>query len=332
MYLFFFGFTGLVGSNILQYFINKNYFNKLFLFTRRKNLTNEDLAKLNNIKIISYSDFNELNSKVKEIIGSNSINPKELIVFNFVGESIFGFVDKYKYQRIYDSRVEFNRNLVRLFNEINFRPYVYFSASAIGYYSNLEDIENEIDEDYFNRNNILNSSLMSKLCFEWERVTYELINSNVFNLRLGIVLDKQALFVKLFKLNSYLGFGLTFDDPFLPWVYSKEIPLIIDFLISYVKENNLNNVKQPVNVVNPNILRFSEFLKFLINKYRKLPFSIVIKIPRSFIKFPLKLFMKEYYEIPFSLLVSLNVKPKFLLTKGYIFKYNLLENILNDNQ
>ncbi len=325
MYLVFFGFTGLVGSNILQYFITKNYFNKFFLFTRKKYLKKQDL--LDNIQIISYKDFNEINFNLNKIIDSNSVKPKELVVFNFVGESILGFINKSKYKRIYSSRVEFNRNLVKFFNEISFNPYIYFSASAIGYYSNLEDIENEIDEDYFNKNNILNSSLVSKLCFEWEIVTHELLNSNVFNLRLGVVLDKNALFVKLFKLNSYLGFGLTFNDPFLPWIYSKELPLIIEFLISYIRNNNLSNIKQAINVVNPNILRFSEFLKILINKNKILPFNRILRIPRSFIKLPLKFLMGNYYEVPFSLLVSLNIKPKFLLDKGYTFKYNDLNNL-----
>ena len=168
---------------------------------------------------------------------------------------------------------------------------------------------------------------MSKLCLEWEKVTHELEGSNVFNLRLGVVLDKDALFVKMLKINSYLGVGLTFDDPFLPWIYSKEIPLIIEFLINYTKNNNLNSIKQPINVVNPNILRFSEFLKILIKKYRKLPLNLVIKIPRSFVKLITKLLMGKYYEIPFSLLISLNIKPNFLLNTGYNFRYNYLEEL-----
>ncbi|MGC8733640.1 MAG: NAD-dependent epimerase/dehydratase family protein [bacterium] len=324
MYLFFWGFTGLVGSNVLDYFISKSYFKKIFLFTRKSKL-DPFLYNFDNIEIIKYSYLNK--DLIKKIIDSNFIKSGEFLVFNFVGENIFGYINKSKYERIYNSRVEFNKELVKIFNELNIRPYIYLSASAIGYYSNLIDIEDEIDENYFIRNNILNYSLMSKLCFEWERVTHDLIDSNVFNLRLGVVLDKKALFVKLFKLNSYLGFGLTFDDPFLPWIYSKEIPSIIDFLIEYTKSNNLSNIKQAVNVVNPNILRFSEFLKILINKNKILPFNFVIKIPRVFIKLILKLLMGNYYEIPFSLLISLNVSPKFLLDKRYIFKYNDLNKL-----
>lgn len=324
MYLFFFGFAGLIGFNVFNYFISKDYFKKIFLFTRKSKL-DSFLLNFNNVEVIKYSYLDE--DLMKRIIDSNSIKDKEFVVFNFVGENIFGYINKSKYEKIYKSRVEFSRNLVKIFRELKLMPYIYFGASAVGYYSNLVDIENEIDENYFIKNNILNSSLMSKLCFEWEKVTYELLDTNFFSLRFGVVLDKDALFVKLFKSSSYLGFGITFNDPFLPWIYSKEIPLIIDFLISYIKNNNLNNIKQGVNVVNPNILRFSEFLKILINKNRKLPFNFVIKIPRNFIELLLKFLMGKYYEVPFSLLISLNVKPKFLLDKGYIFKYNDLLNL-----
>jgi NAD dependent epimerase/dehydratase family enzyme len=324
MYLFFFGFTGLIGSNIFNHFANLNYFKKIFLFTRRSNL-DPIFNNFNNIEIIKYSELNT--DLINKIINTNSIEDKEFIVFNFVGENIFGYINKSKYEKIYKSRVEFNKKLVNIFNSISKRPYIFFSASAIGYYSNLIDIEEPIDEKYFLKNNIENSSLMSKLCLEWEKVTHELEGSNVFNLRLGVVLDKDALFVKMLKINSYLGVGLTFDDPFLPWIYSKEIPLIIEFLINYTKNNNLNSIKQPINVVNPNILRFSEFLKILIKKYRKLPINLVIKIPRSFVKLITKLLMGKYYEIPFSLLISLNIKPNFLLNTGYNFRYNYLEEL-----
>jgi len=324
MYLFFFGFTGLVGVNIFNYFVNLSYFKKIFLFTRRSKL-DPLFSNFRNIEIIKYSDLNI--DLINKIINDNLIKDKEFLAFNFVGENIFGYINKSKYEKIYKSRVEFNKKLVDIFNGINKKPYIFFSASAIGYYSNLIDIEEPIDEQYFLRNNIENSSLMSKLCFEWEKVTHQLGDSNIFNLRLGIVLDKNALLIKMLKINSYLGFGLVFGDPFLPWIYSKEIPLIIEFLINYTKNNNLSNIKQPINLVNPNILRFSEFLKILVKKYRKLPLNLVIKIPRSFIKLTTKLLMGKYYEIPFSLLISLNIKPKFLLEIGYNFRYNHLEEV-----
>jgi hypothetical protein len=94
MYLFFFGFTGLVGSNIFNHFANLKYFKKIFLFTRRSNL-DPIFNNFNNIEIIKYSELNT--DLINKIINTNSIEDKEFLIFNFVGENIFGYINKYKY-------------------------------------------------------------------------------------------------------------------------------------------------------------------------------------------------------------------------------------------
>jgi len=308
MYALITGSTGLIGSSIYKNFLYQNY-DKIFCLTRKK-------TKQANEKTFFYN-YQDLENFSRDVLSKDISKNIIFDIFLFSGETIFGFINQKKWQRIYDSRVTVNKNVINLLSKFSFPVRKIFSASAIGvYYGNDH---NQVDED-----SSISSNLVSDLIKEWESTLLDSVFRNVSVLmRFGAVLSKNSKISQSLFLPSLFSIGFSFtENYYFPWIFLDEIHFIIKFLI----EKDFSGV---VNVVSPEYITYEDFVEKFVQYKSLFKKAFLIKIPSKIFEKSLKFFMKDYYEMIYSLFRSPKVIPKRLLDLGYNYSFPSLQNILD---
>ena len=171
------GASGFVGSSLSKYFIEKGY----------------KVVKLPHIifEDNSVEDFESLLEDTDVFI-------------NLAGETIFGRWTESKKTRIYNSRIETTRKLVKEINELKNKPKLLISASAIGYYKQGIVVDEDSPAD--------GENFLSKVCFDWEKEAKKVSNEvKPVILRFGLILGDSggiiSNFLKFLKKGIKVKFG-----------------------------------------------------------------------------------------------------------------------------
>ena len=189
--------------------------------------------------------------------GELDIDPTTKIdsVVNLMGESIAdGRWTEAKKQRIRDSRIDATSTLVDQILQLEQRPKVIVSASAVGIYGNPG--ESKIDENHPTARDFLGN-----VCTDWEDEALRLSEHGVrvVLLRIGIVLGRGGgaidKMLPLFKLG--LGGRLGNGKQWVPWIHVHDLVGMIQWAI----ENE--SVSGPVNASAPTPVRNSEMTQAL---------------------------------------------------------------------
>ncbi len=244
-----------------------------------------------------FEDKNSLIGKLKDCMG----------VINLAGEPIVKrWSESYK-KKLYSSRVDTTLKIVRVFNELNFYPDFFISASAVGIYRNGavcgEDCGNFRDD------------FLGKLCVDWENAAFELKDkTRVCVLRIGVVLGKNGGIVKritpVFKLG--LGGKIASGKQGFSWIHIDDLCKAIFFAI----ENK--GMEGIFNAVSPNPVDNLEFTKAL---GRVLKRPVVFPVP----SFALKILFGEGASV---LVEGQKAIPKRLIEAGFKFSYPELDTAL----
>ncbi len=244
-----------------------------------------------------FEDKNSLIGKLKDCMG----------VINLAGEPIVKrWSESYK-KKLYSSRVDTTLKIVRVFNELNFYPDFFISASAVGIYRNGavcgEDCGNFRDD------------FLGKLCVDWENAAFELKDkTRVCVLRIGVVLGKNGGIIKrispVFKLG--LGGRLGSGNQGFSWIHIEDLCNMVNFLI---ENKNLSGI---FNAVSPNPITNREFTKAMAEVLKRPAFS---PVPA----FVLKLLFKEGAVL---LLEGQKVVPERFLSAGFEFLYPEIRSAL----
>ncbi len=176
-------------------------------------------------------------------------------IINLAGASIFGrrWDDSYK-DTLRSSRIQTTRMLVDAIAQLDNKPAVLLSGSAVGYYGFRDDTP--LDEDAAPGDDFL-----GQLCAEWEAEARkaEAHGLRVVTLRTGIVLDADEGALPLMKM-PFLFFG---GGPILPgtqwfsWVHVEdEVNLILWAL-------DTTDVHGPLNLAAPQPERNKDFMATL---------------------------------------------------------------------
>jgi uncharacterized protein (TIGR01777 family) len=235
------------------------------------------------------------------------------VVINLTGEPIAAkrWSDKQK-QCILDSRLSTTSNLIDYFKRVSYKPKLFISGSAIGYYG-IEQTDNDFDESALGDN-----SFSSELCQQWEEVA---LAANVLGirtclLRTGIVLGKGGALSKMlppFKLG--LGGKVGSGTQWMSWIHIDDLIGIILYCIEHDKISGAINGTAPEPVTNAS---FSKSLGRVLSRPALLP------IPA----FVIKLLMGQMGEE--LLLAGKKILPTKIGLCGYVFKYEQLEGALVD--
>jgi uncharacterized protein (TIGR01777 family) len=234
------------------------------------------------------------------------------VVYHLAGESVAeGRWTAAQKARIRDSRVIGTRNLVQGIKQVERKPRVLVSASAVGYYGNRSD--EELTESAPPADDFL-----ADVCVAWEReaMAAERYGVRTVTARTGIVLGAGggalAKMLTPFKLGA--GGPLGNGKQWMPWVH------VADLARLYVHAADTASISGPMNAVAPNPVRNSEFTKALGRQLHRPAF-----MPAPYIG--LRLLFGEFAQVLFA---SQRVIPKVALDTGFIFQYPDIASALRE--
>ena len=291
------GGTGFVGQRLLPHFDNP-------LITSRNR--DRALTKLGKRvgDVIQWSPMD----KPLAIPAEHSVTA----IVNLMGDSIAeGRWTEEKKKRIRDSRVIGTKKIVEAVSQMEKKPDVVVSASAIGYYG-------DTGETIVTESAAKGSGFLPDVSDEWERATDGLteLGVRVVKLRIGIVLgaDGGALekMIPLFRMG--LGGKLGSGQQWFPWIHVDDLVGMIKWAV------DTPNAEGVYNATAPNPVRNGEFTQALassVNRWALLPAP----------KFGLKLALGEFAE---SLFFSQCVVPEKAKSEGFDFQFAELEPALKN--
>jgi uncharacterized protein (TIGR01777 family) len=234
-------------------------------------------------------------------------------VFHLAGDPVAeGRWTAAKKERLRESRIAGTRHLVKTLGQLDVKPKVLVSASAVGYYSDRG--EEILDESAAPRDDFL-----GELCQAWEREAGEAekLGIRVVSVRVGIVLGEKGGALAKMLPPFYLGLGAPLGSgrQYMPWIHIEDLVRLMVFAAEH------DTVRGPVNGVGPNPVTNREFTKTL-GKVLSRP-TIFPPVPG----FMLKLMFGEFGQI---LLHSQKAVPKKALDAGFKFQFSELEPALRD--
>jgi len=239
--------------------------------------------------------------------GAKDIN----VVIHLAGENIAsGRWTARKKQRIIDSRVKGTELLAKAISQLDPKPSLFISASAIGYYGSRGDMV--LDES-----STPDDSFLSDLCQQWEQATRvaQAAGIRVVQIRIGVVLSATGGALKKMLLPFRLGLGgvIGSGKQFMSWITIDDVVGAVGHLIAN------EAVSGPVNLVSPEPVSNHQFTK---------TFGSVLRRPTIF---PMPAFAARLAFGQMAdelLLASTRVMPVHLQETGYCFQHTKLNDAL----
>lgn len=286
------GATGLVGSALVDFFLEKKY---------QINYLSTSKQKLNSISGCHGFYWNPKMGFIddKSLLGVD-------IIINLAGATISNrWTQNYK-NVILDSRVDSLKTLYNALQSSTHQVKQIVSASAIGIYPN------SLNKKYSEDNNEIGNDFLAKVVTEWENSVnkFVVLGVKVSLIRIGLVLSSEGgVLSKLitpvkYNLGSVLGTGNQIQS----WIHINDLTKIFDFVIN-------NKILGVVNGVAPNPVS----QKVFINTLSKVLGSRVFLFATP--KWLLKLVLGEMHELLFN---SQDIISKRLIDKKFQFDYDLL--------
>ena len=234
-------------------------------------------------------------------------------IVNLAGENVSGRWTQEKKREIESSRLKVDRLILNTFDIANHNIRFVIQGSGMGVYG-FSRSEIEIDESSI----LGRHGFLTKVGKEHEKSLRPLQDkTRLIFLRTGLVLDEEegALpqLAKAFKYN--LGGSMGSGKQWNSWIHIKDEVQAIKFLIESKTSSGAYNLTAP------NAVRQAEFANILGKNLNK----------SSFLKKPSFLLRMMLGEMADELILKgLNIKPKRLLEEGFTFRFNTLEEALND--
>jgi uncharacterized protein (TIGR01777 family) len=232
-------------------------------------------------------------------------------IVHLAGESIFGVWTKAKKERIFRSRVEGTRWIVKAIKGAPNPPKVLVCASAVGIYGDRG--EEELSE----RHTIGPGEFLAEVTQAWEAEAQEAAGAGirVVTIRIALVLGpKGALSLMQPIFRSGLGGRFGKGDQWMSWVHIHDIARIFLYAVE------TDTLSGPVNGASPNPVRNSEFTRMLGTMFNQRTFCTV---PSFF----LRTLLPEQSTL---VLDSQRVIPEKLLESGFQFQFPSLNEALRD--
>lgn len=281
------GGTGLVGSSLTRFLLQKGH--EVTILTRNpgKHSTNQQHQKAH------LASYDNLPAVVEE---------SDAIV-NLAGQNLFDqrWNEAVK-SKILKSRVKTTRAVVDAIGEANKKPAVLISASAVGYYGSRG--ETVLDES-----SPAGDDFLARVCLQWEEEADEVRKHGVRLAmpRIGIVLDKEggALQKMITPFSMFIGGPLGNGSQYFPWVHAEDVCRAIYFAIT---EEQLHG---PFNLSAPDPITMKEFAQQLGSVMGR---PSVFPVP----EFALRLVVGDAAE---ALTASQRTVPRKLQSAGFAFEY-----------
>ncbi|MFC1902963.1 TIGR01777 family oxidoreductase [Chloroflexota bacterium] len=234
------------------------------------------------------------------------------VVINLSGASIFRRWTTRGKQEILNSRILTTRNIVEAIKRRRGNVRQFISVSGVGVYGFHGD-------EFLDENDSAGSDFIAQVAARWEYATQPVneLGVRLVICRLGHVLGmnggalpKLATLARL-HLGSYWGSG----NQWISWVHEEDLARAVLFLL------DTHTISGPVNITSPNPVRNREMMQVLT---KILGERVVIShIP----KFALQLMLGQFSSV---FVNGQKVMPAILKKRGFIFKFPILSEALND--
>ncbi|MBC2705810.1 TIGR01777 family oxidoreductase [Desulfobacula sp.] len=215
-------------------------------------------------------------------------------------------------KRIIDSRIIPTRLLVKKMADLDPKPDVFISSSAVGFYG---EGKNKILSETDN----MGDCFISRVCKQWEdaSMTTQKLGIRTIQLRIGVVLTPAGGALKRMELPFKTGCGvkLSHGRQYMSWISMDDV---LSGILHILRDHEIQG---PVNLTAPNPVTNKEFSKTLARVFSKKVFFTLPKFVALFLWGELG---KE------TLLASARVKPGKLLDNGFSFQHETLLFALKD--
>ncbi|ASN06880.1 TIGR01777 family oxidoreductase [Virgibacillus necropolis] len=287
------GGTGFVGSKLTKALTSENH--HVYILTRSPgNYENTDL-----ITHIPYDYY------VRDL-------PAIHTVINLAGDTLFGYWTTEKKTNIMKSRTEVTQHVVGMMQQMEKKPEVFISASAIGFYGTSEDL-------IFTENTTKHGDdFLARVAVAWETTAMQVadeLHIRTVSARFGIILgEKGALSYMTLPIKMFAGGKIGTGEQWMSWVHIEDVVNSIIFCMRN------DHIEGPVNITAPNPKRNKDFTKVLA-KVLKRPYWFTTPSPliRTAIGEMSELMTKGQY-----------VLPGKLEDQNYQFSYPNLEEALHE--
>jgi len=231
---------------------------------------------------------------------------------HLAGESLIGVWTPAKRDRIWKSRVDLTRALVRHLGtwKSEHRPKVLVCASGIGFYGSRGD-------DMLDETCPRGSGFLAELCEQWEAAARaaDALGIRVVNLRSGMVLGKDGGAFPMLRRIFRCGFGgrLGGGRQWMSWIHIRDEAGLILWAVE------TEAVRGPLNLCTPHPVTNADFTKALAGRLHRPAF---MHVP----SFPLRLLLRQTADE--MLLCSQRAFPRAATDLGYRFTHPDLESAL----
>ncbi|MGF1482747.1 MAG: TIGR01777 family oxidoreductase [Opitutales bacterium] len=235
-------------------------------------------------------------------------------IVHLAGENIAaGRWNAARKQRIYDSRIESTRLLVKTVEKLAQRPSIFVSASAVGYYDPGPHTE------ILTEATPAGSGFLPEVCRDWEAASEPLEALGVRRClgRIGVVLSREDGALKKMLLPFKLGLGgpLGHGHQRFPWVHLDDLVAAFCFCL------DVEAAQGPYNFTGPEPVSMKQFAQAM---GRALKRPAVLPVPQ----FMLKLVLGEMGEE--LLMADFPVVPRRLQDAGFEFRFKTIDAALAD--
>ncbi len=288
------GATGFIGSKLVDILLSAGHSVNYLARQRSKHLD-------------SRAAFHHWNASEKPPLDSI---PRLDAIIHLAGEPVAQRWTAEVKRRIYDSRINGTHNLVAAIGDLDYKPSVLVSSSAIGYYGSRGD-------ELLTEQSGAGSDFLAQVCIAWEEEAFRAreFGVRVVPIRTGIVLGHGggALEQMLPPFRIGLGGKLGSGKQWMSWIHVDDLLRLYIFAAENQNADSpLNGVRQPVtNAV------FTRELGLALNR------PAFFTVP----KFVLHAGFGEMSEI---ILNSAKVIPEATEKAGFSFKFNELITALRE--
>lgn len=194
-------------------------------------------------------------------------------IVNLAGESIFGYWSQSKQNKILESRINVTDKLVSLAMQMDKKPDVFLSGSAIGYYGTSDELI------FTEKTTAVGTDFLAQVAESWENAAKPIEDLGIRTVytRFGLVLDRYqgALPMMELPVNMFVGGKIASGKQWISWIHIDDC---IDMLY-YALTNK--NIRGPLNVTAPHPRQNKDFIQ-LLAKTKKRP--AMVPTPKFAIK------------------------------------------------
>ena len=233
-------------------------------------------------------------------------------VVNLAGESLFGkrWTAGVK-RRLYDSRIRTTRKLVDAMREMDSKPALLLSGSAVGYYG-------DCGSDKITEKRSAGNDFLAGLSRDWEQAAMEAehIGVRVVIPRIGVALGTEggALATMLPVFRAFLGGSIGSGEQYFPWIH------VDDLCLSFLYAMDDDTITGPYNASSPNPVTMDDFSKALGDTLSR---PSIFRVP----EFGLNMVLGE---AAIMITTSLRVIPEKITDNGFRFNHEQVGEALRD--